>query len=379
MKMKNRIWNYAFVLGSILVLTTNCKKDMPVPIVTTSAVTNIGVNFATCGGNITTDNGQTVIGRGVCWSINPTPTVNDSKTIDGAGAGNFSSKITGLNLNSLYYVRAYATNSAGTGYGSVMSFNTTHVDLPTVTTGNYQNIKGNSAFVLGQVTNNGGSTIIQSGICWSTSPNPTIADSKTNSFSSNISPLSINTLYYVRAYATTIAGTGYGNQISFNSGYVIGSTFSGGIVFYNDSNAHGLVVTPNDLGPIEGAIWGCEGTVIGTSSGIGTGATNTSAIVARCSIAGTAARLCSDLVLNGYSDWYLPSIEELYLIYQNLYKEGLDFGYYSYYWSSTEGYYYYPNEPPDGHWAAGLRFSDGLKFYGKNKDSNLQVCAVRSF
>jgi len=73
---------------------------------------------------VTSDCGATVTARGVCWSTGQTPTVADNRTTDGTGAGSFSSSITGLTPNTTYYVRAYATNSAGTGYGSAMSFTT---------------------------------------------------------------------------------------------------------------------------------------------------------------------------------------------------------------------------------------------------------------
>ncbi|MFC1734016.1 fibrobacter succinogenes major paralogous domain-containing protein, partial [candidate division KSB1 bacterium] len=88
---------------------------------------------ASCGGNITSDGGASIITRGVCWSTNQTPTIADSKTTDGIGAGNFTSNITGLTPNTTYYVRAYATNNTGTGYGSILSFVTQNGSGGTVT------------------------------------------------------------------------------------------------------------------------------------------------------------------------------------------------------------------------------------------------------
>ena len=92
--------------------------------VTTSVVTEITSNSAVCGGNVTTDNGWDVIERGVCWSTSPNPTIQDYKSIDGAGVGNFTSNITGLVSMTRFYVRAYATNAAGTSYGEEISFMT---------------------------------------------------------------------------------------------------------------------------------------------------------------------------------------------------------------------------------------------------------------
>ncbi|MBQ6071389.1 MAG: leucine-rich repeat protein, partial [Bacteroidales bacterium] len=90
--------------------------------VVTSNVTNINASMATCGGNVTSDGGSPVTARGVCWSTAHNPTVNDSHTSDGTGLGVFTSSITGLYLNTTYYVRAYSVNSAGITYGDEVSF-----------------------------------------------------------------------------------------------------------------------------------------------------------------------------------------------------------------------------------------------------------------
>lgn len=94
------------------------------PELITLTVTNVEQFSARCGGLIGSDGGETVTARGVCWSTNETPTINDKKTTDGAGAGDFSSLMLQLDPNTQYFVRAYATNSNGTAYGSTMSFTT---------------------------------------------------------------------------------------------------------------------------------------------------------------------------------------------------------------------------------------------------------------
>ncbi len=101
-----------------------CVKDN-VPVLTTAAVSAITQTTAMCGGTITSDGGAMVTARGVCWSTNPTPTVTDSRTTDGVGIDSFTSSITGLTVGTLYYVRAYASNGEGTGYGSIISLSTT--------------------------------------------------------------------------------------------------------------------------------------------------------------------------------------------------------------------------------------------------------------
>lgn len=99
-------------------------NDYSVPAVTTAEVSEITGSSAKCGGNVTSDGGFAVTARGVCWSTSPNPTVSDSHTTDGSGMGSFTSSITGLTENTTYYVRAYATNSAGTSYGEQKSFTT---------------------------------------------------------------------------------------------------------------------------------------------------------------------------------------------------------------------------------------------------------------
>jgi uncharacterized protein (TIGR02145 family) len=95
------------------------------PVLTTAAISGVTQTTAECGGNITSDGGSAVIARGVCWSTDSIPTITNSKTTDGTGVGSFASSITGLTLGTHYYFRAYATNSAGTSYGNVLSFTTT--------------------------------------------------------------------------------------------------------------------------------------------------------------------------------------------------------------------------------------------------------------
>ena len=105
------------------------------PTVTTFTVTNISATTATCGGNVTTDGGTTVTARGVCWSSSTTnPTLNDSHKAYGSGSGAFSFDISGLAANTTYYVKAYATYSEGTVYGTMKSFTTSSFTCGTSTT-----------------------------------------------------------------------------------------------------------------------------------------------------------------------------------------------------------------------------------------------------
>jgi hypothetical protein len=191
------------------------------PEITTGNVTSITATSAICGGNATGDGNSYILARGVCWSTFENPTIDAHKTVDGAGMGSFASQITGLAHSTRYYVRAYATNSEGTVYGEQRTFTTTIISLPTVTTATVTNISSASATCGGSVINNGNDPATTRGVCWSTSENPTISDSKTEdgtgtgSFTSQITGLTHSTYYYVRAYATNGEGTSYGVQRTF--------------------------------------------------------------------------------------------------------------------------------------------------------------------
>ncbi len=191
------------------------------PTVTTDTISNITDTEARGGGNVTDDGNSPVTLRGICWNTSPNPTTNDNLWGEENGLGTFTCDITGLTLGTTYYVRAFAINSLGTAYGNEVSFTT--LGLPTVTTNAISGVTPTGAISGGNVTSDGNSPVTARGICWNTSPNPTLADNVTNngsglgSFTSNISDLTPSTTYYVRAYATNSVGTAYGNAISFTT------------------------------------------------------------------------------------------------------------------------------------------------------------------
>ena len=116
--------SYSFTVESDRTLVAHFENIVTLPTVTTNSVTNITQTTATSGGNITNNGGASVTARGVCWSTSHNPTVNNSHTTNGSGTGTYTSNITGLSPNTTYYVRAYATNSAGTAYGDEKNFTT---------------------------------------------------------------------------------------------------------------------------------------------------------------------------------------------------------------------------------------------------------------
>jgi starch-binding outer membrane protein SusE/F len=194
-----------------------------VPGLTTTAVTSITGNSASTGGAVTVSGNVDVTARGVCYGTSHNPTMADSYTVDGLGMGSFTSALTSLKGNTTYYVRAYAVNSAGVGYGPEVSFKTL-VDLPVVTTTAVSAIGKDSAVSGGTVTYDGGGTITARGLVWGTSPDPDLTDNViaaatggTGEFISNIEGLTMFTTYHVRAYATNSAGTAYGADVSFTT------------------------------------------------------------------------------------------------------------------------------------------------------------------
>ena len=199
--------------------------DKLLPTVTTATeVTDITLTSAVCGGEVTFDGNVAVTARGICWSTSQNPTIEDSKTTNGSGLGSYTSKMTGLEHGTTYYVRAYATNEVGTAYGEEVSFTTIEKLLPTVATSTkITNKTVSSAKCGGEVTFDGNVAVTAKGICWNTSPNPTIKNNKTTngsgigSYTSNMTNLEHNTTYYVRAYATNEVGTAYGEEVTFTT------------------------------------------------------------------------------------------------------------------------------------------------------------------
>ncbi|MBK8881403.1 MAG: hypothetical protein IPN67_03205 [Bacteroidales bacterium] len=211
-------------LGSIIMLNSCDKaKDSTPPTLTTAVISGITQTTAVSGGNVTDDNGSDITVRGVCWSTTANPTTADSKTMDGTGKGTFVSNLSGLTAGTMYYVRAYATNKAGTAYGNEVSFTANSVALASLTSVAVTLITNTTSVSGGVITDDNGSDITARGVCWGIVANPSITDSHTTdgtgtgTFASNLTGLTAGTVYYVKAYATNSTGTAYGNELTFTT------------------------------------------------------------------------------------------------------------------------------------------------------------------
>jgi len=251
----------------------------------------------------------------------------------------------------------------------------------TISTKVPDSVTTNSCISGGEIITHGSIAVVGRGVCWNTSKNPTASlntkttnKANTGSFSSIVFGLQSDKTYYLRAYVITPSDTLYGQEFTFrtpaqDANLILGQYHAGGIIFYLDNlKQHGLVCAPNDVGT---AKWGCElAWINGTKPELGRGAQNTKAIVAGCSEDKFIAKVCDSVVLNFYDDWYMPSKDELQLIYDNVHRQGKgNFG--TVYHSSTE----YDNSSA---WAMQFQGGNGIS-YNLWKGGTTIVRPVRSF
>jgi uncharacterized protein (TIGR02145 family) len=212
------------ITGLLSIYLVACVKEenSNVPVLTTETVTNITSGTATSGGTIITN--FSLISYGLCWNTSGSPTINNDRTCDSVRmSSQYSYAISGLKGGTKYYLRAYAVNTKGIGYGNEISFTTLPASAPQITTTMVSNITSSTVTCVGNISNSGGAPITSSGVCWSTSINPTVTDNKTTDgtltgeFISPVTGLAPLTTFYLRAYATNSIGTTYGNELSFTT------------------------------------------------------------------------------------------------------------------------------------------------------------------
>ncbi len=269
--MKNilKIIFIVFISVAFVVIMHSCKKDKATPpILTTAEPSEITQKTVTSGGNITSDGGEEIIIAGICWSNSANPSVKDKHTNDTRELGSFTSNLIGLTPNTKYYIRAYAYNKAGAGYGNEITFTTSPIALATLTTTDVTSITSSSAISGGNITDDGGGIITSRGVCWATNANPTVTEEHTTdgtgngAFISNIIGLNPNTIYYVRAYAINDAGVAYGNMATFTTNPIILATLTtNAITLIAETTALSGGKITNDGGgsvTVRGVCWSTE-------------------------------------------------------------------------------------------------------------------------
>ena len=223
---------FALLIFSLLSVGTVWAQQNA-PTVTTNDATGITAITAKGNGNVTIPNDNVVVTeRGICWRTgNTNPTIDDAHLAIGAGPGYISGEMTNLTPSTTYRVRAYAKYRYNNGgeqivYGSRVFVSTLAFEEPAVSSIDIIHIRSNSAVGVAQVTDQGNDPTIERGVCWSTTPNPTIAGSHASSgmgegnYSVEMTGLQANTTYYMRAYATNHYNTSttvYGEEKYFHT------------------------------------------------------------------------------------------------------------------------------------------------------------------
>ncbi|MEK7662047.1 MAG: hypothetical protein AAB355_00915 [Patescibacteria group bacterium] len=205
------------------------KEPIVAPTVTTQAASGITSTAATLNGTIAATGGENATVRGFAWGTNLALSGGDTATTteNGAfGVGAFTANLSTLTCGTTYYSRAYATNSTGTGYGTIETFTASSCTAPAVATNAATNVDASSATLNGNITATGGSNSTVRGFAWGTNSSlatvfATTTESGsfgTGAFTKNVSGLLSGVTYYFRAYATNATGTGYGSIQSFTAG-----------------------------------------------------------------------------------------------------------------------------------------------------------------
>jgi uncharacterized protein (TIGR02145 family) len=186
----------------------------------TEPVVNVGAISAMSGGRFENDYGTPVRQKGVCWSAQEQPTLDDACTQDGTGFTGFTSELVELRPSTRYYVRAYARNDDEVTWGNQVTF-LTRDGIIQITTAEASSVSVFTTVVGGEIIDDGGSAVTNRGVCYATSENPTTSDSCIASgdglgaFEITLENLQPDKQYFYRTFATNVVSTQYGAELSF--------------------------------------------------------------------------------------------------------------------------------------------------------------------
>jgi phosphodiesterase/alkaline phosphatase D-like protein len=216
------------------------------PTAVTAAASDIGTESATLNGLVNANNAETTVTFEYGTDTNYGSSVTaDQSPVTGTVETAVSVGVTGLAPGTEYHFRVKAENSQGTTYGADMTFTTDIVMIPTVITAPVTKIGTKTAKSGGNVIDEGAAPVTSRGVCWSTAPNPTLADNFTvngygpGPFKSRMKRLTENTTYYVRAYAVNSYGTAYGEEFEFTT---------------NSKNVKVTIIKPKDGKKVSGTV-----------------------------------------------------------------------------------------------------------------------------
>jgi len=347
--------------------------DFSPPVVSSIQVNEVTSTTANFQGEVFDTGGTEITARGFLLCSSAEDLTGCQKFEIPGGLGAFKLVVNKMKTNVTYYMRAFATNKKGTAYGTAIPFTTGDYTYPTIKTVSVTNTTSISAILTGTVSDEGNTSVTEKGFCVSIVPNPTINNLKfpvgigKGSYTYFLAELVPNKTYYVVAYAINTKGIIYGNPIKFTTpplivaapdpttmptdpkapvvtNLKIGDYYQGGIITYFfkeydpgyiKGEQHGFVVSPEDIA--KSAYWGCAGLTIpgADRNEVGYGKANSNDILRSCGTSNSAARLCANYTYDGFSDWSLPSKDELNQIYLQADKiGGIDKT--DLYWSSTE-------------------------------------------
>lgn len=328
--------NLLFATLAISVAAVSCTKkksgddDTPgvAPTVTTGTVSNVTDHEATFTGTVTNPGNPPSYNSGFCFSTHANPTTTDLTV--SASSSTMQVSTGGLQPSTTYHVRAFASNDAGTGYGADVSFTT--MASYTMTTEAVTEIESTTATFTSQLTIAPNSSPGSLYFVYGTSQNPSYPNNQYEPSGANtgtqtvqVTGLQAATTYYLRT-AMVSGGSvlSYGPQVTFKTAGYTGT--SGGRVVYDKGVVSNgwryLEAAPADVSVASGysgSYWGCSGSqLLFTNTGLGDGAANTTRIMSQCSASNCAARVASNYSVSGVSGWFLPSRDEMKLVFRNV-------------------------------------------------------------